>query len=238
MGVTSKNDVVTPLFYRVDMDWLQEGFEFQFSSVVKEERETVTHRLLPRLSHFFPSAKVADSFTEETFDRCKHMKWGKEIQMVVDNSVSIDTDEIDEEEDLVVFTFNTAAVDNTEHLPDEALPICPVLPGDDDSTSTIGRSIARDMLSPTGKPRISCSTSGSSVQSSASSVTLEQYNQLRELVQLVSSTSNFQFTAINEKVSLILSLMTTIATTPGSVDADSLQAGTNESESSVRSMSL
>lgn len=68
MSITSKNDGETPLFHCVDMDWLQEGFTFQYSATVQEQAKTVINTLLPYLHHFFPDAKVEDNFTEETYD--------------------------------------------------------------------------------------------------------------------------------------------------------------------------
>ena len=49
MNITSKNDGKLTSFHCVDMDWMQEGFTFQFSPDVKEEAETVINTLMPYL---------------------------------------------------------------------------------------------------------------------------------------------------------------------------------------------
>ena len=155
---------------------------------------------------------------EETYDRCENMEWNEELKMVVDISAGIETENIEDDENLVGFTFNASAVANTEYLPDEELPSRPIrpkrnaMPGDNDSISTLGGSIVRGVYSPMGRSRTTGSSSGASIQSTSSSVTLEQYNQLRDQVQRVTTTSNTQFTAINEKVSQILSSIASITT--------------------------
>ena len=237
MSVTSKNDGKTPLFHCVDMDWRQEGFTFQFSQNVKEEAETVINTLMPHLTHFFPLAKVDDNFTEETCERCEDMIWSDELNMVIDTSLGNDTEDIQEDENLIGFTFNAPVSDTNDEQGGNLFRPARVpkstMPRDNDSVSTLGGPLSKSFASPDSgrrqyKPK-DFTQDAQSLVSSTSTVTLEQYSELCEKVERVASASNTQFAAINNKVSMILSSIASISTAnqPGSAAAVQSQAGGN-----------
>ena len=233
MSITSKNDGITPLFHSVDMDWLQEGFTLQFSNDIKEEAETVINTLLPYLTHLFPHAKVEDNFTEETWERCENMVWSDELNMVIDSTAGKDTDNIEQEEDLIGFTFNTGGADNGNFTTEDELPLRPVksaksaMPRDDDSVSTLGGAFSRGFVLPTPKHQRAGDRDNQSVISASSAVTMEQYNDLREQVEKVTTASTTQFNAINDKVSQILNSLSALSSTQqlGSASVGNAQAG-------------
>ena len=236
MSITSRNNGITPLFHCVDMDWLQEGFTFQFSPDVKEEAETVVNTLLPHLLHFFPGSKVEDSFTEETYARCEHMEWSEELNMIIDNTMGNDTDNIEEEENLIGFTFNATTVQAIETQEDN-LPTRPsrtaknTMPRDNDLVSTLGGPFSRGLTSPTGTQSKSATGylggSSNSVTSNSSVITMEQYNELQQSVARVSEASTSQFNAINDRISQILDSISVITSVhqPGSAGTDSSSPG-------------
>ena len=234
MSITSKNDGITPLFHCVDMDWMQEGFTFQYSNDCREEAETMINTLLPYLEHKFPAAQVEDNFSEEAALRCERMVWCEEFNMVIDPTLGGDMEDIDQEEDLIGFTFNAMTVNNVVAAREESFPTRPArgqrsfMPRDDDSVSTLGGTLSRGLLSPSARQQAMSSQTFSgahSVASASSTVTMEQYNLLQEQVQQVAASSNSQFSAINDKVSQILSSISVITAPhqPGSASVASLQ---------------
>ena len=120
-----------PLFHCVDMDWKQEGFIFQFSSTLAEEAETTILTLLPTLQHFYPDCSVASNFTSQAMDRCKTMIWDAEKEMIVDTSMPEETEDIDDEENLLGFEFLAAVEESFQR----AVP--QIGPYDNDSVSTL-----------------------------------------------------------------------------------------------------
>ena len=100
------------------------------------------------------------------------------------------------------------------------------------------KAISRNMISPSSnrqRNRTPFINNSQSVSSSASTVTQEQYDQLKDKVEQVSMASANQFSAINSKVSQILNSINMLSATnqPGSaVGASSENAGETGSRSS------
>ena len=130
MSLNSKREGNIPLFHCVDLDWRMDGFTFQYSPQVADEAETTINTLLPLLQHFYPAASVENSFNEETIDRCRHMSWDDDRKMIVDRMIEDETEDLEEEENLVGFTFDKAALDELQR------PARAPMPHDDDSVST------------------------------------------------------------------------------------------------------
>ena len=130
MSLTSRS--YSPLFHAVDMDWRADGFVFQFSSTLAEEAETAMMTLLPLLEHHFPDCDVRDNFTQEAKDRSKTMVWDEKRRMIIDTAAGHETEEIEEDENLVGFEFSAEAAESLER------PVVKTFaPHDDDSISTL-----------------------------------------------------------------------------------------------------
>ena len=151
MGLNSR---VTgfPLFHCVDMDWKCEGFVFQFSSTQAEEAEMTILTLLPLLEHFYPTAEVRSNFTTSAAQRCEHMIWDGDKEMIVDTSTEEETADITEEEDLMGFEFAAAVEEELQR------PTYRFGPNDEDSVSTLA---SIDAASRYTKNRKKQSTAGS-----------------------------------------------------------------------------
>ena len=108
MGLRSK-DSGYPLFHCIDMDWKKEGFIFQFSANLAEEAETTILTLLPTLEHFYPDVDVRSNFTRQGIERCENMAWDDNRQMIIDTAAPLETEDIDEEENLLGFEFSAQA---------------------------------------------------------------------------------------------------------------------------------
>ena len=129
-----------PLFHCVDRDWRSEGFKLQYAPSLEEEAETAINTLLPLLKHMFPEVDVADHFEAFTEQRCQYMEWNKEKKMIIDTLAPDETENIEEEENLVGFVFDFGKTgirrpDRTEST--QNLPIPNFPPHDDDSISTL-----------------------------------------------------------------------------------------------------
>ena len=105
MGVKSKASGY-PLFHCIDMDWKREGFVFQFSSTLAEEAETAIITLLPLLEHLHPGIDVKSYFTSHSAKRCAAMEWDERKGMIIDKSAPEETEDIEEEENLMGFEFS------------------------------------------------------------------------------------------------------------------------------------
>ena len=132
MSLPSKADPKAPLFHCVDLDWRQDGYVFQYSPKHVDEAETTINTLLPLLKYKFPAADVEGNFTPEAEMRCLSMTWDEERQMIVDNNCEVETIDFAEEEALVGFEFDTAALDDLQRPKQKD-----VMPNDNDSISTI-----------------------------------------------------------------------------------------------------
>ena len=187
MSIKSKNTGF-PLFHCVDMDWKREGFVFQFSSTLAEEAETTILTLLPTLEHFFPEVNVRANFTQHAVKRTQHMIWDNVKMMIVDTSVPEETEDIQEEEDLMGFEFLVAVdAELTRDLPKFA-------PHDNDSVSTLkskdatARTTGRVMVHPASLASSTAKSTYASIKSSqddtislmssGTTVTMESFQQL------------------------------------------------------------
>ena len=169
MSLMSRENSNIPLFHSVDLDWRKEGFTFQYSPTLADEAETTINTLLPVLIHKFPNVDVDNYFLEETVDRCESMRWDSEKQMVVDDELDLETEHLDDDEDLIGFEFDKVALEELQR------PTKFPMPHDDDSVSTlcspttkINRSDNNTDTNPT--PSISATDTSSSL----SNLTTEQ----------------------------------------------------------------
>ena len=102
-------DETTNLFHSVDMDWRQDGFIFQFAPAFTEEAETTINTLIPHLSYLFPDADVGSYFTDYAEERSQYMIYDPTKKMVISMHHEDETEEIDQEENLIGFTFSPEA---------------------------------------------------------------------------------------------------------------------------------
>ena len=201
MGLKAK-DGITPLFHCVDMDWKQDGFNFQYSSDMEAEAETAIYTLIPILDYLFPDVLVDDYFTSESILRCENMKYCPVQKMVIDPDCDID-DTVQDSENLVGFVFSTSQGqqlnNETTFLERPAIGINRHMPNENDSVSTLGTMTRNQLQSPTAstvssvRPSQISGSETQSVWSSTSTVTLEQFNALEQrfdrLAQQVESDS-------------------------------------------------
>ena len=131
MHLTTKADSSVPIFHCVDLDWRQEGYTFQYSPQNADEAETTINTLLPLLKYKFPDADAEGNFTPEAEMRCLSMFWDHEKQMIVDRNCEVETEDFEDDEQLVGFVFDTQVMEELQR-PNQRI----VMPSDNDSVST------------------------------------------------------------------------------------------------------
>ena len=101
MDIKSTKFVSIPLFHCVDLNWMGNGYIFQYCPNMQEEAEIMIQVLLPFLRYKYPDFTVEEQFTKECIARCETLQWDIQSNQVIDTSYA-DTDNYDADNDVLI----------------------------------------------------------------------------------------------------------------------------------------
>ena len=105
---------------------------------------------------------VESNFNEDTIERCMGMFWDSDKGMIIDEGLDAETEEMEDEENLVGFVFDNTVLEDLQR------PSRAPMPHDDDSISTFRPSAHRTQsIFPATTPSIGTRTSTTNDSTSA-----------------------------------------------------------------------
>ena len=72
---------------------------------MSEEAEVMINNLLPYLEGNYPDVMISESFSAECVDRCTHMEYDEENDIVIDKDATFDFDDEEEEDNIIGFAL-------------------------------------------------------------------------------------------------------------------------------------